>query len=80
MNAAVTSILPCWEMESFLGTCQAERMYVTAVLSISDFRKYAADIAWETEFRIAPTPDHMIHFNGPKFLGPYNPQLGFPLL
>ena len=35
------------------------------------FRKYAADIAWETEVWIAETPDHMIHFNGPKFLGPY---------
>ncbi len=62
------------EMESFLGRCQAERVYVTAFLSISDFRKYAADIAWETEVWIAATPDHMIHFNGPKFLGPYKPQ------
>ncbi len=35
------------------------------------FRKYAADIAWETEVWIAATPDHMIHFDGPKFLGPY---------
>ena len=39
---------------------------MTAFLSISDFRKYAADIAWETEVWIAATPDHMIHFNGPK--------------
>ena len=62
------------EIESFLGTCKAERVYVTAFLSIADFRKYAADIAWETEVWIAATPDHMIHFNGPKFLGPYNPQ------
>ena len=45
-----------------------------AFLSISDFRKYAADIAWETEVWMAATPDHMIHFNGPKFLGPHNPQ------
>jgi hypothetical protein len=62
------------EIESFLGNCPAERVYVTAFLSIADFRKYAADIAWETEVWIAATPDHMIHFNGPKFLGPYNPQ------
>ena len=61
------------EIESFLANCQAERVYVTAFLSISDFRKYAADIAWETEIWIAATPDHMIHFNGPKFLGQYNP-------
>ncbi len=62
------------EMEAFVGLCQAQRVYVTAFLSISDFRKYAADIAWETEVWIAATPDHMIHFNGPKFLGPYTPQ------
>jgi hypothetical protein len=62
------------EIESFLGACPAERVYVTAFLTISDFRKYAADIAWETEVWIAATPDHMIHFNGPKFLGPYKPQ------
>jgi len=62
------------EIESFLRTCQAERVYVTAFLSIADFRRYAADIAWETEVWIAATPDHMIHFNGPKFLGPHDPQ------
>ncbi len=62
------------EIESFLGGCSAERVYVTAFLSISDFRKYAADIAWETEVWIAANPDHMIHFNGPKFLGPYKPM------
>ena len=61
------------EIESFLGSCSAARVYVTAFLSISDFRKYAADIAWETEVWIAATPDHMVHFNGPKFLGPYKP-------
>ncbi len=59
------------ELETFLVGCPAERVYVTAFLTISDFRKYAAEIAWETEVWIAATPDHMIHFNGPKFLGPY---------
>jgi hypothetical protein len=29
-------------------------------------RRYAADIAWETEVWIVATPDHMIHFNGPQ--------------
>ena len=62
------------EIESFLGECPAERVYVTAFLSTSDFRNYAAVIAWETEVWIAATPDHMIHFNGMKFLGPYHPK------
>lgn len=29
-------------------------------------------IAWETEVWIADAPTHMIHFNGSRFLGPYN--------
>ena len=29
------------------------------------------DIAWETEVWIADNPDHLVHFNGDKFLGPY---------
>ena len=30
--------------------------------------KFADDIAWESEVWIADNPDHMIHFNGYKFL------------
>lgn len=61
------------EIEAMLENCPAERIYVTAFLSVKTFRKYAGDIAWETEVWIAETPDHMIHFNGPKFLAPYKP-------
>ena len=59
------------EIESMALSCRAERIYVTAFLTKSDFRRHAADITWETEVWIAETPDHLIHFNGPKFLGPY---------
>jgi len=59
------------EIERMLAECPAERVYVTAFLDRSDFRRYAADIAWETEVWIAESPDHMVHFNGPRFLGPY---------
>ena len=61
------------ELEYVLRNCPAERIYITAFLTISAFRKYAADIAWETEVWVGEHPDHMIHFNGPKFLGPYKP-------
>ena len=59
------------EIEAMLKGCPAERVYVTAFLNLKTFRKYAGDIAWETEVWIAESPEHMIHFNGPKFLGPY---------
>ena len=63
------------EIEGMLSSCTADRVYITAFLDSKGFRKYAGDIAWETEVWMASDPDHMIHFNGPKFLGPY-PQRG----
>jgi type II restriction enzyme len=35
------------------------------------FKKFAREIVWESEVWIAEFPDHMIHFNGDRFLGPY---------
>ncbi len=64
------------ELEKLLAKCAADRIYVTAFLDTTCFRKYAGDIAWGTEVWIAEKPDHMIHFNGPKFLGPYKPRRG----
>lgn len=61
------------ELEAVLAECSAARVYVTAFLNTSDFKQYLPDIAWETEVWIADKPDHMVHFNGPKFLGPYDP-------
>jgi adenine-specific DNA-methyltransferase len=62
------------EIEAMLARCPAERVYVTAFLDLGTFRKHSGNIAWETEVWIAETPEHMIHFNGPKFLGPYKPR------
>jgi hypothetical protein len=59
------------ELEAMLKECPADRVYVTAFMNFSAFKKYAADIVWESEVWIAEFPDHMIHFNGDKFLGPY---------
>ena len=59
------------ELEAVLKDCPASRVYVTAFMDFSAFKKYAADIVWESEVWIADVPDHMIHFNGDKFLGPY---------
>lgn len=64
------------EIEKVLKTCSTERVYVTAFLDLATFRKYAGEIAWETEVWVAEHPEHMIHFNGPKFLGPYQKASG----
>jgi len=59
------------ELKRLTTQCTAEIVFVTAFLTRAEFRKWAADIAWETEVWIADNPDHLIHFNGDKFLGPY---------
>ena len=46
-------------------------VFVTAFHSRRSMAKYVGDISWETEVWIADTPDHLIHFDGERFLGPY---------
>ena len=60
-----------YELEKLLEGCTLERVYVTAFLSFTEFKRHAPHIAWETEVWIAETPEHMIHYNGDKFLGPH---------
>ena len=52
----------------------AGRVYVTAFMDMKGFSKYASQIAFESDIWIAAIPDHMIHYNGDRFLGPYPPR------
>ena len=49
----------------------AKRTYISAFLGLAEFRRHISHIAWETEVWIAEIPEHMIHFNGERYLGPY---------
>lgn len=46
-------------------------VYVTAFPNRSLMARYLNDISWETEVWVADAPSHLIHFNGVRFLGPY---------
>ncbi len=59
------------QLQKLTKQCKADIIYVTAFLNRPKFRRFMADIAWETEVWIADDPDHLVHFNGDKFLGPY---------
>ena len=59
------------QLQKLTKGCKANIVYVTAFLNRPKFRQFIADIAWETEVWIADNPDHLVHFNGDKFLGPY---------
>ena len=61
------------ELADLFKDSTAGLVYVTAFLSRESMMKYLADISWETEVWVADAPDHMIHFNGVRFLGPYKP-------
>lgn len=56
------------KLKKQLEKCTATLIFVTTFLNKKEFKKWAADIAWESEVWIADTPEHMIHFNGYKFL------------
>ena len=60
------------ELRRLTEECEADIIFVTAFLNRKTFRQFAPDIAWETEVWIAESPEHMIHFDGEKFLGPYS--------
>lgn len=58
------------EIEEMTAGVTAGKIYVTAFLDFKTFKKFSETLAWETEVWIAYMPDHMIHLNGDKFLGP----------
>lgn len=58
-------------LKKMLEKCKAELIFVTAFLTRNDFKKWQTQIAWETEVWTADHPDHLVHFNGHKYLGPF---------
>ena len=58
------------ELEELLSACPAGPIYVSAFPDFREFRKHMNQIAWETEVWLCDTPDHLIHYNGDRFLGP----------
>jgi type II restriction enzyme len=58
------------ELSEMLERCPLGKVFVSAFPDFACFRKHMRNIAWETEVWIAETPDHLIHYNGDRFLGP----------
>lgn len=58
------------ELEKLLISCKIGKVYVTAFPNMSEFKKHSNNIAWDTEVWLMDIPDHMIHFNGDRFMGP----------
>ena len=58
------------EIKRMTGSVKAGRIFVTAFRDFKTFKRFADQIAWETEVWIADMPDHMVHMNGDRFMGP----------
>ena len=60
------------ELAQLFAEARAGLVYVTAFSNRAAMARYLGEIAWETEVWIAEAPSHLIHFDGERFLGPYN--------
>jgi len=58
------------ELGKIFAEVKAGLIYVSAFADFATFRSFLSEIAWETEVWISETPDHLIHFNGDRFMGP----------
>jgi hypothetical protein len=72
---AVTSVGPMspkriLEIQEMTKHVTAGKIFVTAFPDIATYKKFSSELAWETEVWLSDEPDHMIHLNGDKFLGP----------
>lgn len=59
------------ELARLFSGSTAGLVYVTAFPNRAVMGRYLGEIAWETEVWVADAPSHLIHFNGTRFLGPY---------
>jgi hypothetical protein len=59
------------ELAELFANAKPGLVYVTAFPDRSTMARYLSEIAWETEVWISDAPTHLIHFNGERFLGPY---------
>ena len=59
------------ELKELFSGCKAGLVFVTAFENRRTMQTFVSHIAWESEVWIAQDADHMIHFNGERFLGPY---------
>ncbi len=62
------------ELKEMFAHSTAGLVFVTAFLDRHAMVKYLGDISWETEVWVADAPSHLIHFDGERFLGPYESE------
>ncbi|MGV3772663.1 MAG: BsuBI/PstI family type II restriction endonuclease [Verrucomicrobiales bacterium] len=59
------------ELKDLFSGSKAGLVFVTTFKTRRAMQSFVSQISWESEVWIAEDPDHLIHFNGERFLGPY---------
>jgi adenine-specific DNA-methyltransferase len=59
------------DLRRLFASSKVPLVFVTAFLTRKAAARFLSEISWETEVWFAEVPEHMIHFNGARFLGPY---------
>lgn len=58
-------------LKQLLGENAKKAVFITAFATRAAYKSNANKIAWKTEVWIADEPEHLIHLDGERFLGPY---------
>ena len=58
------------QLKEMFENSDCGQIYVSAFPDIKEFRRHIGKLAWDTEIWLCSDPDHMIHFNGDRFMGP----------
>lgn len=56
------------ELTEYFSKLKYKKIFVSAFPDFKEFKRHVYDIAWETEVWVSEIPNHIIHFNGDKFL------------
>lgn len=59
-----------FELQEMFKDSKCGKIFVSAFPDFAEFKRHSKEISWETEVWIADFPEHMIHYNGDKFIGP----------
>ena len=62
------------ELATLFAGAKPGLVYVTAFPDVTVMGRYLNNISWETEVWCASAPTHLIHFDGRRFLGPYESE------
>ena len=59
-----------FELQEMFKYSKCGKIFVSVFPDFAEFKRHSKEISWETEVWIADFPEHMIHYNGDKFIGP----------